>query len=606
MHRVSTLAAAGALLLSATARAAETPVYRLDEVVVTASRSPQTLGATLQSTTVITADDIARSGQSTLLGVLQRLGGVEIGSNGGAGQPSGVFIRGANSAHTLVLVDGLRMGSATTGSTAFENIPIDQVERVEIVAGPLSGLYGADAVGGVVQIFTTASRGAPGYTASAGYGTYSTAKVNGSASVHDERYDAALAAGYENSDQFSATRPTIPFDQFNPDRDPYRNANASGRLAYRFGADAEVGVSGLVSQGTAHFDAGAVTDDVNQQRLSTYAAYLQNRFTAGWQSLLRVGRSTDDIDTTGAFPSRFRTDQDQATWQNTFDATWGTLVAGAEYLRQKVSSDIAYTTTARTIGSGFAGYTGAFGPHGVQAMIRYDDNSQFGAHTTGSLGYGYRVGDTLRLRASAGTAFHAPTFNDLYYPDFGNPDLAAERSKGFEVGADWRASSQVLTATYFQNRIDDLIVFDLQTFLPENLAAARVRGGEFRYEATWLQNDVRAKLTVQDPVDTRNGAQLPRRARSFGSLDASRTWNAWQLGLELVASGARFDSTDENPATRMGGYTVVNVYASYAIATGLTAELRWNNVGDKDYELAKGYNTPGSNVFAWLRWSPKR
>jgi vitamin B12 transporter len=608
MQRLSTLALAGALIASARlVHAADAPVYPLDQIVVTASRAPQPITATLQSTTVITAQDVANSGQSTLIGVLQRLGGVEIGANGGAGQPTGVFIRGANSTQTLVLVDGLRMGSATTGTTAFENIPLDQVERIEIVAGPLSGLYGSDAIGGVIQIFTKSGSGAPpGYALSAGYGTYNTAKASGNASYRDKNYDVAIAAGYESSDQFSATKPSIPFDQFNPDRDPYRNANVSGRFAYRFAPDVEIGVSGFYSEGKTHFDAGPDTDDVNKQRLSNYAAYLQNRFTPGWQSLLRVGRSTDDIDTTGAFPGHFRTDQDQATWQNTFDVTGGTLVAGAEYLRQTVSSDTEYTTTSRTIGSGFAGYTGDFGPHGVQGMIRYDDNSQFGGHTTGSVGYGYRVTDALRLRATAGTAFHAPTFNDLYFPSFGNPDLEAERSKSFDVGADWHSGTHALSATYFQNRIYDLIVFSSETFLPENLDSARIRGGEFRYQGTWLDTDIRAKLTLQDPVDLQNGALLPRRAKSYGSIDAARTWNAWRYGLELVASGARFDSTDEDPSTRMGGYTVVNLYVAYTIAPGWTAELRWNNVGDKDYELAKGYNTPGSNVFVWVRWSPPR
>ena len=239
--------------------------------------------------------------------------------NGGPGAVSGVFLRGANSAQTLVLIDGLRVGSATTGAAAFENIPLDQVERIELVAGPLSGLYGADAVGGVIQIFTKGRSGAPGYALSAGYGTYNTAKVSGSGSYSDKDYDVSLAAGYESSDQFSATRPSIPFNQFNPDRDPYRNANVSGRFVYRFGSDAEIGVSGLYSDGKTHFDNGPDTDDVNKQQLSTYSAYLQNRFAPNWQSLLRVGRSTDSIDTTGLFPSRFRTDQDQATWQNTFD-----------------------------------------------------------------------------------------------------------------------------------------------------------------------------------------------------------------------------------------------------------------------------------------------
>ena len=586
-----------------TAHAADVPEYLGAETVVTATRLPQRLSSTLQSTTVITAQDIAESGPQTLTALLQRLGGVEIASNGGGGQPSAVFMRGANSAHTLVLVDGMRIGSATTGTTAFENIPLDQIERIEIVAGPLSGVYGSDAIGGVIQIFTKGARTAPAYALSAGYGTYDTKAVNASfrRSVND--LDVALAAGYFDSAQFDATRPTIPFDQHNPDRDPYRNANASAKLAYRFGTDHEIGVTGFFSDGKTHFDNGPATDDVNRQKLGAFEIYSRNQLTPLWQSRVRVGRGTDDIVTTGLFLAKFRTDQDQATWENTFSVPGGSLVAGAEYLRQKITSDTDYAKTARTIGSAFAGFVGDYGLHGMQANVRYDDNSQFGGHTTGSLGYGYRVNESLRLRASAGSAFHAPTFNDLYFPFFGNPDLHAERSVSGDVGLDWQYGAHRVTATWFENRISNLIVFDLATFLPQNLDKARIRGGEFGYQGMLSETQLRAKLTLQRPENEANGSQLQRRAKAFGSVDASRTWQQWKFGGELVASGARFDSSNEDPATRMGGYALLNLFAAYRFADGWIAELRWNNVTDKSYELAKHYNTPGSNVFVWVRWT---
>ena len=604
MQRISMRALGSTLCVPAVvATAADPPVYQ-EQMVVTASRAQQPIDSALQSVTVITAQDVASSGQSTLVGLLQRLGGVEIGAAGGAGQPTNVFIRGANGAQTLVLVDGLRMNSATSGTTAYENIPLDQIDRIEIVAGPMSGLYGSDAIGGVIQIFTKGATGQPGYSASAGYGTYDTFKANGSANYRTDKYDVSVAAGYEDSNQFSATKPGIPFNQFNPDSDPYRNANVSGRFVYRFAPDTEVGVSGFYSQGTTHFDAGPDTDDVNRQKLYNYAAWLQNRFAPDWLSLLRVGSSTDDSEVTGAFPGNFKTEQNQATWQNTFNVTGGTLIAGAEYLRQNVSSNVDYAVTSRTIGSGFAGYTGNFGPNGIEGMIRYDHNSQFGGHTTGSLGYGYNVTESLRLRGTAGTAFHAPTFNDLYYPFASNPNLEPEHSRSFDVGADWQEGAQRVTATYFQNKISDLIVFDLVTFTPVNLDSARIRGGEFRYSGTLLGADVRAMLTIQDPENLNNGAQLPRRAKQFGSLSAARSWSAWRFGAELVASGARYDSVDQNPASRMGGYALVNLYASYTFAPAWTVELRWDNIGNKKYELAQFYNTPGSNGFVWLRWSP--
>jgi vitamin B12 transporter len=599
------LAFAG-LAVAATVRADDVPVYSGDETVVTGARVPQRLSNALQSTTVITAQDIEQSGQQSLPQVLQRLGGLEIATNGGAGQPSAVFIRGANNANTLVLVDGMRVSSATSGTTAYENIPLDQIDHIEIVAGPLSSLYGSDAIGGVIQIFTKNGRTSPRYALSAGYGTWNTTKVNGSFNQSANNFDVAVAAGYSYSNQFDATKSTIPFNQHNPDNDPYENANVSAKLAYHFSPENEAGIAGFYSNGRAHFDNGLLTDDLNNQKLYTLAAYSKNQITPVWQSLLRVGQGTDDIVTSGQFPGKFETNQNQATWQNTFKLWGGSLIAGAEYLRQKVTSDVAYAQTSRTISSVFAGYAGDFGSNGIQANVRYDDNSQFGSHTTGSLGYGYRVSDNLRLRATAGTAFHAPTFNDLYFPDAGNPNLQPEESKSWDAGFDWEGSGQRFSATYFQNRITDLIVFDLNTFLPENLATARIRGGEFAWQGTVLDTQFQAKLTVQNPENDANGAQLPRRAKQFGAIGASHIWQQWKFGVDVVASGPRFDTADENPAGRMGGYALINLFASYVLAPGWSVELRWDNAANKQYELAQGYNTPGSNVFVWLRWAPSQ
>jgi vitamin B12 transporter len=604
VNKAAAATALAALTGAIPAWSQEVPAYAGAETVVTAARIPQRLGNALQSTTVITAQDIQESGQQTLPQVLQRLGGVEIATTGGAGQPSAVFIRGANNAQTLVLIDGMRVNSATSGATAYENIPLDQIERIEIVAGPLSSLYGSDAIGGVIQIFTKNAGRAPSYAVSAGYGTWNTTQVSGSFNRSIGNFDVAATAGYSYSNQFSATNPTIPFDQHNPDNDPYENSNVSAKLAYRFNPDNEAGVNGFYSNGRTHFDAGPLTDDENNQKIYTFSAYSRNQLTPVWQSMLRVGQSTDDIVTTGAFPGRFETTQAQATWQNTFKLWGGALIAGAEYLRQKVTSDVEYAVTSRTIGSGFAGFTGDYGNNGIQLNVRYDDNSQFGAHTTGSAGYGYRFNDSWRVRATAGTAFHAPTFNDLYFPFASNPDLQAEESKSFDAGLDWQGAGQKLSATYFQTRITDLIVFDLVTFTPQNLATARIRGGEFSYQGTVLDTQLRAKLTIQDPENEANGAQLPRRAKQFGTFGATRTWRGLKFGLDVVASGPRFDSTDENPASRMGGYTLLNLFASYAFAPGWSAEMRWDNVTNKDYELAKGYNMPGSNVFVWVRWTP--
>jgi vitamin B12 transporter len=584
------------------------PVYQGSETVVTAGRIEQRLADALRSIVVITARDIEASGQLSLAQVLQQFGGVETAVSGGIGSATSIFLRGSNSAHALVLVDGVRLGSATLGTTALENIPLAQIERIEIVSGPASGLYGSDAIGGVIQVFTKSGRHSPGASVTAGAGSESTRTVRASLASTAGDTDFSLAAGHFDTDGHDATRPTISFGRANPDRDGYRNTSVSAKLAQRLGARGEIGASVLHSDGRTKFDNGTATDDRTEQRLATAAAYGRYRLTDRWESLVRVARGRDDSENVGAFPGRFRTEQDQALWQNTLREGGQSLVAGLEYLGQKVDSTTAYEVSRRTIRSAFAGYTGEFGVHALEANVRRDDNSQFGAPTTGSLAWGMQLAQPVRLRAVYGRGFHAPSFNDLYFPGFGNADLKPERSRSGEIGLQVDAGGQRLSATAFDNRIEELIVFFFdpvtQVFGPVNLARARIRGLELAWDGRIAGTRLRAKATFQDPESVDTGKQLPRRARQFASVLASRSFGAWSVGAEVVASAHRFETADEAPASRMAGYAIANLTLSWAFARQWQADLRWNNVGDKDYEQVQGYRTPGSNALLSVTWKP--
>jgi vitamin B12 transporter len=597
--------------LSCVAVAAERPDTVGEPVVVTATRIPQKLSESIQQTTVITREEIEASGHQSLAELLQARGGVEITGSGGLGQPGAVSIRGAEPRHTMVLIDGMRIGSATAGGTAFENLPLNQIDRIEIVPGPLSSVYGSDAIGGVIQIFT---RGGTGNSARVGVGSYGTREASVSLGRRFNDTEFTLSAGALESSSFDATRPPIPFAQHNPDSDRYRNRNFSGRLTHDLAPGHAVGFTAFQSEGATHFDAGPVTDDVNRQTLQAFSIFSRNRITGRWTSLLRVGTTRDDSTTVGAFPGLFRTDQNQATWQNDFQLPVGTLVGGLEYLDQRVTSDTLFKQTSRTVGSVFAGYGGNFGNHGLQLNARHDDNSQFGARDTGSIGYSYRITDPLRIRAGAGTAFKAPTFNDLYFPDqppffFSNPNLRPERSRNREIGVDYRSGDRQLAITAFQNDISDLItVFtDPATFVSttQNLSRARIEGLETSWRGTLMGWFTRAQLTVQDPRDETTGFQLRRRARQYGSIGAERRFGPWRIGGDVIGSAERFDSTNEAPNTRMHGYALVNLTAGYVLARDWSVNARWNNVFDRDYELVQFFNTPGSNVFVWVAWQPR-
>jgi vitamin B12 transporter len=577
-----------------------------DVVVITATRFPQPRSQTLQPVTVITASDIAQSGQQTLVEVLQALGGVEIASNGGFGQPSSVFMRGANSGHTLVLVDGMRISSATAGTTALENIPLAQIERIEVVPGQLSSLYGSDAIGGVIQVFTRGGKDAPATSANAGAGTYGTGSLGAGIRRTLGATDLSLDVGYFDTKGFDATKPSIPFSH-NPDRDGYRNESVSAKLAHHLAEGHELGLTVFQSDGKTHFDSGPTTDDVNHQTLTAYSLYSSNQVTHAWKSLVRLAEGTDDSRVMGAFPGFFTTRQPQLTWQNDILIGPGTAIAGIEYLAQHVASDTPYTQTYRNVKSVFTGYTGHYGSHHWQANVREDDNSQFGNHSTGLLGYAYALSSALRVRVGAGSAFKAPTFNDLYFPGFSNPNLRPERSHSREAGVNYEVGAHRFRATYFDNRITDLIIFvvtDPITFtgMPQNVNRAHIKGTELAYEAFMGALHVRAQATFQHPVDETTGTLLPRRARQYGTLAVSQGAGAWRFGGEVVASGARFDFPGEDPSTRMHGYTLLNLTASYALNRAFSLRARWNNVFNREYELAQNFNTPGSNLFVGLQY----
>jgi vitamin B12 transporter len=609
--RLKAVLAAG-LAAGCCASAAETAVTRGEPVIVTATRIPQRPSDSIQPAIVITREEIAASGHHSLAELLGARAGLEITLSGGLGQPSAVFVRGTEARHTMVLIDGLRVGSATNGGTAFENIPLNQIERVEIVRGPLSSLYGSDAIGGVIQIFTR--RGRDGAGARIGAGSFGTRELSGSYGRYADRNEFALSAGALESSGFDATRPSIPFGQHHPDADSYRNRNLSGRWDRDLGAGHALGVAAFSSEGTTHFDAGAATDDVNRQVLQAFSLTSRNRITEAWSSLLRLGTSRDDSSSRGAFPGYFQTDQHQATWQNEIALAAGTLLGGLEYLDQRVASHTLFKQTGRTIRSAFAGYGGRLGAHGLQLNARHDDNDQFGAHNTGSAGYSYRASPAWRLRAGAGTAFKAPTFNDLYFPDlapffFSNPGLRPERSRTREVGAIYERAGARFDATLFDTRITDLItVFtDPATFVSttRNLSRARIEGVELAFRGSWPGWQARAQLTLQDPRDEATGAQLRRRARRHGSLAVDRNSGPWRLGAELTGSGERFDSTSEAPNTRLHGYALVHLTAGYALSRDWTASLRWHNAFDRDYETVQFFRSRGSSVFAWLAWQPR-
>jgi vitamin B12 transporter len=580
----------------------------LDEVVVTAARSEQALARTLLHTSVISQRDIQSSGAVDVPTLLRNLSGVEVVQSGGVGSQTGFHMRGANSTHTLVLIDGVRVGSATSGATALDQLMLDQIERIEVVRGNVSSLYGSEAIGGVVQIFTKRGKGTPAVSASTGYGTHNTRR--GSVSLGGEVKDANFHLGASKfaTDGVSALNTSLS-PSANPDADGYDNTSLSAQVGYAFNQSHRIEASLFHSQGNVKSDNayGAVTDTHDSDAtLSKWSLRLSDQLLPDWQSNLMLAQGIDDLvsHTNGVRSSQFKTVNDQLSWQNTLVTSGhGMLLLGVESLRQRVSGTTAFTLDARSSNSYFAGYTGDYGAHQVQLNLRQDRYSDFGTANTGLLGYGFRMAEGWRLTANVSTAFKAPTFNDMYYPlSFGyqgNPSLEPERAKNLELGAHYRQEGLHFDGVLFQNRIRNLIVINNSYTTMENLDEAVIEGMELVYGLQQDGLEIENALTIQSPRNAKTGAQLSRRAQTMNTLIIARTFEAGRVGFEWHSSDARTDGFNA-----VNAYSVINLSAQWKIAPHLGLNARVDNLLNEDYMLAYGYNTPGRVVYVGLSYQP--
>jgi vitamin B12 transporter len=605
------MAVAVATAFSASAFAQE---KKLESVVVTATRSPQIAKEVLSDNVVITAEDIAKSGGTSLADVLQRQRGIEISRTGGPGTQTSVFLRGTDNKQNIVLVDGVRVGSATSGGASWNAIPLSQIDRVEVVYGPLSTMYGADAVGGVIQIFTKQGDGAPAPTASAGIGTYGTRNVEAGVSGSNQGFRYALRAAHERSDGFSAKKPSAGASSYNPDRDGHDSTSAGGQLGFQIAKGHEVGVTFLHNVLKSQFDSGPAMDDRSRTRVAAYSVYAKNRILPNWDSHVQVSRSADHSTSDASFGHTvYDTNQTSISWQNNFKVgATDVFQVIAEHRKEDVDSTTAAVARERTTNSIAAAYQLRHGAHLGALSLRNDDNSQFGSRTTGSVSYGYRITNALRANASFGTSFRAPTFNELYFPQFGIASNRPEKGRNAEIGLYYEDGKSQVSAVYYRNRLTDLLVNT--TVCPVEQATHRF-GCAYNVNKALLTGlslgastmlgsfTLRGSLDLQDPKDETTGRQLQRRAKKHGTVGLDHTAGAVTSGGEVVFSGDRYDDT--NNRNRLGGYGLLNLYANYEFAKNWTVFGRWNNVLDKDYQLARHYNTAGSNVFVGVRYGMK-
>ena len=582
----------------------------LQDMVVTATRTEQPLSDLVADVSVVDRETIEASGATGVADVLARLPGIEISRNGGVGNATSLFVRGAETRFTAVYIDGVRVDSQSTGGAQWEQIPLAQIERIEVLRGPAAAVYGSDAIGGVIQLFTRKGEGAAAPYVGVGLGSQGTRKLEAGISGAigaDKALDYSLGLAHARSDGFDAKTSGA----HNPDRDGYRSTSGHARLGYQVNASHKLDATLLASRMNSAYDdfahkPASPVDDRGQQRLRTTGLNWAAQWTQAYSTRVSVTDAATRYETTPS-PSRTETDLRGYLWQNEYRRGAHRFSAALERREDHlVNKPIDRSRSQDALALGY-GYNA--GGHTVQLNVRHDDDSEFGGKGTGSLAYGYAITPQWRATASVGTAFRAPTLYQRFSA-YGDASLRPETGRNAELGLRWASGASHASVVAYRNRLSDLIIFDMSASGCGQSFGCYGSVGRAEYKGVTLAAGhriggvvLRGSLDLQSPRDLDSGKQLRRRAKRHANFGADTQVAGWTLGAELQASGRRFDNAANTLV--LGGYGLVNLYASTRLARDYTLLARIDNLGDKAYELARTYATPGRTLYVGLKWSPR-
>jgi vitamin B12 transporter len=587
-------------LACAQAAMANQPVT-LDEVVVTATRTATPVAKVLSDVTVIGEEEIRLSTASNLPQLLASFAGVEMASNGGAGTNASLFLRGCNSNHVVILIDGIRITEAGGGTTKLQLIPLSQLERIEVLRGPASSLYGADAIGGVIQVFTKQPTDTTRFTAHAGVGSDKTYQADLAVSGKLDRLGYVLSLSQEQSDGFSAQ------PKGNPDDDGYVKQAYDAKLQYELVPGHSLNLNLYQTFSRTEYDQSSSGQDTSRSRQTGRSLELKNTLAANWQSSLRLIQAEDftreyTAGNTSKASSRFDGERKEAVWHNDVDTAFGKFALGFNKVKQDVEAQASYVPGGYKqkqldTDAAYLGYQQQLGTVLLQGSVRKDDTSLFGNKTTGQLGAGVELGQGWLLRVAKGTAFKAPSFNDFVV----NPDIKPEKAKNQEAALRWQQGVHRATLTYFNNEVEDLINWAPVgggVWKPSNIDRAKMEGFSLDTRTRVAGVDVLFNVTNQKARNGKTGVQLARRAKEYGTLTVSKAFDQQTVALEVQGVGQRNDS-----GGTLHGYGVANLSLNHAINNDWTLEARLNNVFDREYEKAKGYATGGRGWFLGVRYA---
>lgn len=589
----------------------------LQPVVVSATGYPQPVSTALPSVSVITRDQIEESGAQNLATLLQQVAGVQVTSNGGSGQTGNVFVRGFGGPDVLVLLDGVPMNAQdATGSAYLNNFTTDQIQRIEVIRGNVSAIYGSGAIGGVVLITTRHGGKTPQASLSVTAGSRNTwtSSANASGQVGNTELQAGISR-YTTAG-ISAINPAQQ-SHVNPNANGYRNTTMNGSIVQQLAPGQSLGLRAYRSEGRASYDsygsyASPTDTNLNSTTQELYQLFSDNQFSSNWTSHLSASQqtTTGSIQNFSAYPfaAGYRTRVQQLLWRNEVQLSEGwTATAGLDLQHQSIDTTGGggIPSEGRNAKAVFAGLNGAFSGNQIQINVRRDSMDGYAAQTTGYLGYGRELGGGFKAIASYSTAFNAAPLGYLYAPYYGNPNLQPEKAHSAEAGLQWSHGASVWRATVFQTKATGQWLYDFGTSSFQNIASSRTRGVELSGRGAYAGWGYVANLTMQQPVDTSKAGDptLQRRARSLANVSISHAVGDVLLGASAHYSGPRWDNSSAGRVT-LGAYTTVDLTASGPITSQWSWSARVQNVFDKKYQTAWSYNREPFGLFLGLTWRP--
>ena len=601
---------------SLTAHAANNDEINLPETLVTATRSDTLKNELASASTVYTREDIERLQVRTLPDLLKGSAGLDVVQNGGYGQTSSVFMRGTNAEHVLVLIDGIKAGSVTLGSTAFELIPVEQIERVEIVRGPQSSLYGSEAIGGVIQIFTRKGKQSdkPSISVEAGGGSYDTHREAGNISGRWQNSWYNLGVSNIESNGF-APKVAAPVGVAN--QGGYDNTALNARVGHRFDNNTELEAFFMRAEGNNQLT-GYSTDDVKNRQFvnQVVGTSLAMDVMSNWRSTLRFGQTRDQSHFLGSpvadNNSIINTTRWNASWLNQVvlsDKHTATL--GTDYRVDEVDGNVAYEKSSRyDVGVFGELHSRIFDNHFLNASLRWDENQAFGDYVTGNIGWRFNWQHGLSAFANFGNAFKAPTFNDLYAPlswGGGNPNLKPESSKSVEVGLAGNHGIMHWELRAYHTDIDNLIAWapvdsndPLSRWTPSNVNKAQIDGIEAEVSSEFLGWMHKLNGNLMSPKNRETQARLINRADKTLSYDLSKSFGAIDVGAKVLGQSDRLANTNGD---LINGFVTLDFRTAYHIDKNWMISGKLNNILDKHYQTVSNYNMADRNFFLSIHYN---